>query len=377
MYSRRRYVREAATMTRNSTYKVDLPNDGKLSGLLLRCSVAGVSGAFATVDKYRIVDYLKKIEVIGNGSIPIKSYSGQCCAGAAWYDQGITNLDYWHTYATGTKWYHGLINFGRKLFDPHVYLDLAKWDNVELSIENDGTSTFFGEDFSMSILGIYLEGDDVPPEKGYMRSEEWKSWTTVADATEYLDLPSEYRLRRIMMQLWPDQDANMCSETGMWNMADDIELMLQSGAKRIWKGGVDDLMWENAWHYGREVLSTTHMYKTADYGVRIGMGYCLGGGFGPGTQDGAVAGTIATMEGRCTNNTQKAETYEADTLIEGIWRGLCPENCVVFPFDQNNEPETWLDLAREKTVELNIHTRNQASAADGTNKVILDRLVPA
>lgn len=373
MYWQREYLRENSTMTRNTTWREDLPKEGLLGSMLFRITVAGVSGAFAAVDKWRIVDFISKVELIGNGSEVIKDLTGQVMSALAFFDQGIANPDYWHSYATGTKWFHGLLNFGRKLFDRDFGLDLSKWDNVEIRITNDATSTYFGADPSLSVLCYYLRDAPAGQFRGYFRTEEWRKWTTVQNATEYLELPTSHRLRRVLLQLWPDQDANFISETGMWNVADDIELSLKTGQLRVYKGGSDDLMWENYYHYGKELLSSMYLYSTADKGVRSGLGYITMATPGAGTQDGAVATAVPTLEGRRTDNTQKPENYEADTLIATLCRGLCPENVVAFRFDDPDDPDYYLDPKEQATVKLDIHTRDIASAADGEIRVILDR----
>jgi hypothetical protein len=373
MYWQREYLRENTTMTRDETWREDLPKEGLLGSILLRMSVDGVSGAFAATEKWRILDFLSKIEVIADGSTIIKSLTGEVVNALSFYDQGIGNLDYWHSYATGTKWAHLLINFGRKLFDNEMGLDLSRFNNVELRITNDASSTYFGADPSLSVLQFFLRDAPGAAFRGHLRTEEWRKWTTVADAIEYLELPTERPIRRIIMQCIPDVDSNNLSETGMWNVADDVELSLKTGVLRVFKGGIDDLMWENAWDYGRELFSAPNLYMTADKGRRVGMGYVLMAVGGAGTQDGAGAGTIPTLEGRRTDNTQKPETYEADTLISTLVRGICPENCVVFRFDKPDDPTVYLDPQAQRTVKLDVHTRNASSAADGTVRVILDR----
>lgn len=375
MYWQREYLREADSMTRDAEYREDLPANGLLGSILLRMNVAGVSGAFAAVEKWRIVDFLSKIEVIVDGSTVVKSLTGECLNGIQFFDQGVTHPDYWHSYATGTKWCHLLINFGRYLMDPEYGLDLSKYSSAEIKITNDMSSTYAGASISLSMLQYFLRDPPYATFLGHFRTEEWRKWTTVADATEYLEMPTQYPIRRIILQLIPDVDANNISETAMWNVADDVELSLKTGLLRVYKGGIDDLMRENFFDYGQELLSSPNYYMTADKGRRIGMGYVFTALGTAGTQDGAGAGTIPTLEGRRTDNTQKPETYEADTLITGLCRGICPENLVVFRFDKPDVPQTYLDPKVNETVKLDVHTRNAASAADGTVRVILDRLV--
>jgi len=375
MYWQLEYLREADTMTRNSTYRVDLPDSGLLGSLLFRVSAPGVSAAFAETLKWRVLDFITKVEVIANGSTVIKSLTGSQIEALQFFDQGLTHLDYWHSYATGTKWWHCLLNFGRFFGDTAFGLDLSKFSNVELRVSNDGTSTYFGSDFSITTLMYILR--DAPPGQfaGYLRTEEWRKWTTVADETKYLELPVDYKIRRVVMQAIPDVDSSNVEETSMFNVADDVELSLKSGVLRVFKGGIDDLARLNALSYGRELLSSSYLYMTADYGRNVGIGYVTMAVPGAGTQDGAGADTIPTVEGRRTSFTQKPETYEADTLIALLSRGICPENCVVFRFDQPDEEAVYLDAYANRTVKLNVHTKNASSAADGTISVVLDRLV--
>jgi len=376
-YWQREYLRENTSMSLGETWREDLPDDGLLGSLLLRMSVAGVSSAFDGVHKWRIIDYLPKVELIGNGSEVIMSLSAQELAAMMWFDQGIVSPDYWHSYATGTKWAHLLINFGRRLFDPEYGLDLSKWDSVELRITNDGSSTYFGEDIGLSVLQYFLRGAAGGSFRGYFRREQWRSWTTVQDETVYLEMPETLPIRRILMQLIPDLDSDNVAETAMHNLADDIELSLKTGSLRVFKGGIDDLMWENLFHVGKEALTSAHIYQAADKGRNVGLGYVLAAVGGAGSQSGSGASTIPTLEGRRTDFTQKAETYEADILIPTLCRGLAPENVVGFHFTTPDAPEGYLDPRANATVKLDVHTRNASSAADGTVNVVLDRLVPA
>jgi len=375
MYWQREYLRENATMSRNDAWREDLPSHGLLGSILLRMSVPGVAAAFAETLKWRIIDYISKIEVIGDGSQVIKSINGTALNAIQFFDQGVTHPDYWHSYATGTKWCHVLINFGRHLFDTEYGLDLDRWNNVELQITNDATSSEFGDDISLSVLQYFLRDAPGVSFKGYFRTEEWRTWTTVANETKYLELPIENRIRRIIMQAIPDVDSNNVEETAMHNLADDVELSLKTGVLRVFKGGIDDLMRENFFDYGRELLSSVNYYMSADYGRNVGIGYVTMATAGAGSQDGDVATAVPTLEGRRTSFTQKPENYEADTLIAGLCRGMAPENCVVFRFDRPDDASAYLDPDVNKTVKLDVHTRNSSSAADGTIRVILDRLV--
>ncbi len=115
----------------------------------------------------------------------------------------------------------------------------------------------------------------------------------------------------------------------------------------------------------------------ADKGVNIGIGYVTMAAHGAGSQDGAGAATIPTMESGRTSFTQKPETYEADSPICLMVGGMAYHGTVVFPFDEEPGIDDWLDPDLRKTVKLDIHTRDHADTVDGTLRIVLDRLVAA
>lgn len=375
MYWRREFLRKSAALTAESTDQWDFPDHGRLGSILLKLSGPEISGYGQSGGPWRIIDEISKIEVILNGSEVCKSLAGDLVQALAFYDQGVTAPDPWRNYATNTQWCYILLNFGRKLFDPASYLDLSRFSSAELKITNTASSSADFSSLACTILQYFLEEPgDVPP-IGYMRTEEWRKWDTVADETKYLDLPTDLLLRRLLLQAIPDVDSSYVEETGMHNVMDDVELTLDSGKLRVYKGGLEDLMREAFYAYGKELITGGEIYHSADKGVRVSLGYVLSGAWGAGSHDGSGSSTVPTLEAGRTSFTQKPETYEADNPIQALFRGVAYQNTVCIPFDLDPNPATWLDPDLRKTVELNIHTRNAASAADGTAKVILDRLV--
>ncbi len=373
MYPQLEYLREGAVMGRGSTFRLDLPENGMLSALQIRIEAAGVSDAFATTMNWRICDFIDKIEIIGNGSTVIKSVPGNVLQALQFFDTGIASLDYWHSYATGTQRFNVLLLFGRYLFDQLLGLDLSVWNNIEIRITNSASATYYGEDFSVSLLGYYLrEGS---PFAGYLRTEEWQKWTTVSDETKYLELPVENRVRRVIFQCLPPADGDNVFNTGMWNMIDDLEVSLKTGVLRMYKGGIDDLMRMNALFLGRLVMTYPQYYLTADYGRNIGIGYVLGGAHSFGGSDAAITHGKPALEVGNTSATQVPKAYTGDNDFQGLHVGLCPENCLLFPFNLVDEPSEYLDVLANNTVKLNVHTRSGAGYAGGTIRVILDRVV--
>ena len=372
---RHEYIREDASMTANDTYRVDLPKQGHLSSILFRFSGSDLSGLGQSGGAWRLLDFISKIAVLANGSTIIKSLDAPQLDALSFYDEGVMPPDKWRNYATNTQYMYLLLNFGRFKGDYQLGLDLSKFANVELQVTNTVSGGQFTS-MAISTLACYLVDAPPNPFAGYLRTEEWRKWTTVQDETKYHELDLEYRIRRIMLRAMPPLDANNVASTGMSNMMDDVDLSLDTGVIRLYKGGIDDLMRINYYNYGKMVITAGFPYHSADKGVDMSVGETFGAVAGAGSQSGAVATTFPTIESARSDHTQKFESYGADNPSGLIVAGVSAFNTIMFRFDEPDDPSMYLDPMARRQVHLNIHTRNASSAAGGTNYVILDRFVP-
>lgn len=374
-YWQRKVEEDGVANTLGNVHELLLPSAGLLGSLLIKIGVTDATGLGQSGGAWRAIDFLSKVEVMLNGSTVCKSFDGYTAMVLGAMDQKVIPPGAWRNYATNIQYQYVLLNFGRRMFDPTYQLDLGKYDNVYLKITNSGAVASIS-DFTTSVIGFYLKeknGGQMSP--GYMRTEEWRTWTTVQDETKYLKFPNEYKIRRILLRATPGLDGSNVENTNMANLMDNVLFTLKTGDIRLHDAGIADLMRDNYLSKGANWTTQGVQYMSADKGVRVDLGYVDGGAWGAGSLDGSGAGTIATMEASRTSFTQKPETYEADNPIEFIFHGIAPFQTAWFEFDQDDEPSTWLDPEAYKDVEMNIHTRNASSAASGVNKVVLDRFV--
>lgn len=374
MFLQREYVRENVTMNLNETFKLDLPEHGLLTSLLIRISGNQVSPYGQGEHDWRIIDKISKLAVLVNGATVCKSLTGYQAQALAYYDQGVLPPGSWRNYASNTQFEYMIINFGRFMGDADFGLDLSRFNNVELQITNTATAASFTS-YNVSVLGIYVRGSQANNFKGYLRTEEWRAWTTVSDETKYNDLPVEHIIRRVLLQAIPDQDADFNNETDMSNLMDDIDFGLDTGQVRVFKGGIDDLMRENYLDTGKAVIVGGQTYMLADDGIDTGVGRAISFVGSSVSKDGAGSATIPTLAADELSGTIKPETYEADSPINFISVGMSPFYTAQFDFNLNWDLSNWLDPNQRKTVKLDIHTRSGASYADGRNAIVLDRLV--
>jgi hypothetical protein len=375
MYIQKEYLRENIGLTLNDTYKLDLPESGTLLGLMVKIvGQMATANPTAGLNTWRPIDWMDNLSIIANGATVIKSMSFKQLAFLSAIDQKVVPPTKWLEYSQPycREWY--LLNFGRFWGDTQLGLPLEKFDSVELQIKNSLTSTYC-QNLWLSLMACYLR--DAPGgTQGYMRTEEWRKWTTVADETQYLNLPTEYPIRRIVFQPVPAVDATTkVSKCSFFNLMDDVELNLKTGVLRVYKGGLDDLAALNLFETGFTPMTHGIIYHTADRGFETGIGYQTGMALSAQVKTGVAATVIPTVEGDNNTCTQIMEAYTPDQPVGWFAIGQALHNCVVFPFDQDANPYTWLDPEASKVVQCNVHTQNAASAASGANILLLDRLV--
>lgn len=375
MYWQREFLRQGESWTNGGTLKLDLPKVGLLGSIMIHAYRAGVTDAFNALYKWRLIDYISKVEVIANGSEIIKSFTGEVAKGLTFHDGGGGAPDQEFNYGSSTKRAHFMINFGRRLWDRKYLLDLSKFNSVEIQLTNDGTSSLFGGAWTVDILCYYLRGVSLPVIPGYLRTEEWRSWTTVQNERKYLDLPTERKIRRILLHVLPAHGTNNNADTQGYNVVDDIELYLRSREVKVLDYSLRELWYENYFDHGREMLAALEPYHSNGYGVKTGLGQVLAKAEGQMPQGGTPGALTVAVEPGGDGDTQKLLRTGTDNY-SWLMLGLALENCALIRFDQDPEdPTSWLDPAADKVVNLDVHTKDSSTADNGVVKVVLDRLV--
>jgi hypothetical protein len=376
MYRQAEVFRSSATWPIGGTYRQDLPDSGMLAGISIHVSATPVTDSMNATEKWRLMDFISELKIVGNGNRMIKAITGQMQQGLAFIDGMPSLLDKMQNYGSSTWRYHTFIPFGRNPFDTECGLDLSAWDSVELQFTNDGSSTYFTGDWTITVILHWLREAAGAFSRGYFKTEEWRKWTTISDEWKYLDLPTENRLRKLVMQVIADVSATMTADATPYNVAYEIQLKLRSGAVDVFNGNLRDLWYDNAYRLGRVPLVGIEPYTTAAYGIHTGLGQSLAVGgvkLNHTAAESTYGPTLVPGNDGQTLQHYNASSGDQDGLIVA---GLAFENCAFFPFDVPDVPESYLDLKGDGTVKLNVHTRSGAAYADGTIRVVLDQLVP-
>ncbi len=376
MYWNRRYIREAQSIDRNSTYRLDLPDMGMLGSLLLRIEGTCAVDASLATEKWRLIDHLSDLQIMLNASHPCKDLTGYQAQALNWFDQKVMPDTKWNQYAAAAQKEYILINFGRRLMDPEMGLDLSMFDNVQLRLTNTATSTYYADDLVVSTLAYFKEeGGGFP--LGYIKSEQFKSWSATANTWEYTDLPTEGKLRRLVLQLEPDLGATYNEyETAMDNMGRDIKITFDSGATVVYEGGIDDLMREINLLKGTDVMVREIVYRTLNYAQRSGLGrtFAVASGALEIAAD-TVRTSCLTWDSDYDRGTWAFANATGTSDQFGIGWGTCPHACLEIPFIMSDDPADWVDLAMRKTMKVDIHAHDTSGDTGGADAIVIERQV--
>src|SRR3990167_1875496 len=247
----RELLRDAHVMTFNETYELDLPKSGMLGSLALYVRSAANAGALTSLYKRLLIDYISKIEVIGDGSEIIKSFDGKQAPASAFSDAGVEPLGKWGNYSGVPHRQLIPLHFGRQFMYELYGLDLSRFDQVTLKITNDATSTQFTTGVTLSVIAYWLR-DALSPFAGYFREEVWKAWAPANTVVEYSLLPIALPIRRILLRARPavdDSPVNQFLNTITSQMS-TIEFTYRSGQVRVYRGSLEVLGWLSASELG-------------------------------------------------------------------------------------------------------------------------------
>ena len=380
MFWQREVLRSGVSMTFAQTYELDLPKNGLLGSLVLyiRSNQNGYP-FLSAVPKWRLVDYISKIEVMGDGATVIKSYDGLEALAAAFYDDGQEPPGMWRHYSNTPHRQWIPIHFGRHLMDELYGLDLSKYNQVTLKITNDATSTQFSTDITLDVVAYWLR-EAAGPFAGYFREEVWKSWTPVAAAVEYNDLPVALPIRRILLEARPARVTATCKNaSSMHNLMSDIDFTFRTGQVRVFKGSLEQLGHLSVLELGRFVETRGAIDKTAGYGFECGVGYVIQNlGYGTADADG-ITTALCNMRQDVQDSAQEMGYRSSNGMLAWTVRGHGYQHTVPLWIARKPDLSDILDPKALDVVKVDITCKTGTTVSgtdrDARNAIILNRLV--
>ena len=197
MNYRRSEILAAESIATAGTKTIDINLADPISRLSLIVRLTG-SGDVPTAHPAKSIT---KIEVI-DGSKVVFSMKGIAAIALDWFDTFVEPLNSL-TYLTGIQaWAVFNLNFGRWLFDPDLALDPKRFNNLQLKVTHNYAAG--GCNPSAGTLRVMADVFDekVPSLRGYLCSKEHYSVPDSNSDINYVDLPTDQILRKLMIQAY-------------------------------------------------------------------------------------------------------------------------------------------------------------------------------
>lgn len=268
-----------------------------------------------------------KMEVV-DGSDVLFALSGTETQALNYYDQGIMPHNVLNYIATVSAIATFHIDFGRHLWDEMLALDPKKFKNLQLKITyDDGLGGCASTASTMSVYAYLFDEETITP-RGFLMSKEQYTYTKLALAHEYIQLPTDYDIRKLLIQ-------SLYADKQPWEQYNRIKIS-EDNDRRIPVNNLrtSDLLklYKNDVRVQEDMMLL--MVSTPDTFYVAATYDTVATGTGMVAADAAIAsvqsygGTIAILG----TNTQAHEWHVT---------GMAPHGTLCIPFGEQDKIEDW------------------------------------
>lgn len=317
--------------------------------LIWRTTVVTVSDMLAPH-----VACLSKIELV-DGSDVLWSLSGEEAQALAFYTQGRMPLNNITVVAADIMESVIPIHFGRKVFDPELAFNPSVFTNPQLRITWDEDAANTSVVVNELTVRAWAFDERVVTPRGFLMAKEIKSYTPVANAYEYTDLPTDHPYRLILFRS-KSTDTEPLSVLNQFRLSEEHDKRVPIDLTG------DEIFFKIVEPMGR-VSQRVRLNETAADAMALYLAPTF-------LHDGQIdfdADTIAANDDftqlvYANNLVTIAATAEYVPYILSL-SGYCPHSCLVMPFGLLDEPDDWYDVERLEHLRL----ITQGGAAVGTS----------
>jgi len=283
---------------------------------------------------------LKKLEVV-DGSDVLMSLSGIDLHALNFYAngmQGYQNLIYLNNVMAVIQFD---LYFGRFLYDPDYAFDSSKFKNPQLKITHDlslGGST--PDAMEMRVRADVFDGKSISP-AAFLMAKELMSYTLVASANQYIDLPTDFPVRMLML-------LSRAAAKAPYEQFNQIKLTEEQDKKVILEGYTSD--------FQKVIEGNYPLWLDLIYGAcsAAGVDHFITPTFDAYPMLNSEGAVQAIGQGAFTNGGTKTIKGTGAGNFLGTFVGRCPHGSLPIPMGNINDPSDWWDVTNLANARMNI-----------------------
>lgn len=275
---------------------------------------------------------VKKIEIV-DGSDVIASMTGYGAQAMAYYDTGKMPHNELNYEDNGYARVFVPINFGRWLYDPDLNLDPSKFKNLQMRVVHDYSLGSCSPDDAYLRVFADMFDEKTPSPVGYLQSKEIFSFTPATGAAEYVRLPIDNAIRKIIVMNVNDaEEPDIQFASIVIDEDKGKHILVDSLTMDIIR--TSSLVYDRFTEYLSGHLAATtddDFWLSACKDIQVG-GLC--------DANDAIL-TFTWSGGRLRVFYGSAATY-----FGAIVSGRCPHGAVPILFGDQKDPSDWWDVAK-------------------------------
>lgn len=339
------------------TKTIDITLKDMISRLQIQVKATN-NGSAPTAHPAKIIS---KVEVV-DGSDVIFGLSGRELLAMQFYSQRRTPMVINNYLDDTMNVVNYEINFGRFLYDQLLALDPGKFNNLQLKITHNLASGGSVPDAcTLEVVADIFDEKDISPQ-GFLMQKENVSYTLVASANEYIDLPVDFMMRKLIIMSHVD-------DKQPWQLYNEVKLSEDNDKRIPINDKCSDLMkyfgalWPPLDEYieGVALTTTRDFYVMSAYEMEfaaIAMGY-----------------TAAYLKSDYAYGGNIDIRASATCNFKALVRGMAPFGALCIPFGDQNDIADWYDVTKVGNLRLTLKA-GSSPGSGSTCEVLTEQLRP-
>lgn len=295
---------------------------------------------------------LSKIEIVDGSDVLFSLEGGQAQA-LNIYDRGVPTMSHGQHVNSLTEFQTYGIDFGRWLWDEVLAFDATKFSNPQLKVTIDMDAGSAGVTSGyLRVRGNLFDEKKVTP-TGFLMSKEHYSYTPASSgAYEYVELPQDYTIKRMMVQPY-------LTDYEPWYVISEVKLDENNEGKIPFDVEVEDYVRRRkgvdpAVEEALDVRGVTGGYTfyttPTSYYANVSL---------PVAQN-----VTAYLDGVPRAGKLVIKSSSGTCNITGTVRGELPNHCINFPFGDQNAIGDWYDTTKLSKARLRLKSSSGYSGSD-------------